>query len=137
MRARNNRYEVRSPDFQRQRANYPMLSTSTFAYMGNFLYKKNFEMLLLLLLLVNNQKNFCYYYEMWEIGQDITECNADLDHLARAESPLRRASEQLFEGLPFDMVNDDVPVFGLGVLVMHTWEMCVTHLREQGESALE
>ncbi len=42
-----------------------MLSTSTFAYMGNYLYKKNFEMLLLLLLLVNNQKNLCYYYEMW------------------------------------------------------------------------
>jgi len=33
--------------------------------MGNYLYKKNFEMLLLLLLLVNNQKNLCYYYEMW------------------------------------------------------------------------
>jgi hypothetical protein len=43
-----------------------MLSISTLAYMENYLYNKNVEMLLLPLLLVNNQKNFCYNYEMWD-----------------------------------------------------------------------
>jgi hypothetical protein len=72
-----------------------------------------------------------------EMRQDITERDADLCHLPQGKSALGRACEQLFESLPFDIVHHDIPVFGIGELVMDAGEVFVLQSGEQGDLAVE
>src|SRR5262249_14824252 len=72
-----------------------------------------------------------------QIGQDITERDADPGHLPQGKSTLGSACKQLFEGLSFDIVHDDVPVFGVGELVVDVGEVCVFQPGEQGDLAVE